>query len=647
LAVAQKERLLGKEVRCPNCDQITSGIDSCEWCCYPLLKGSEARSQKAEKTVAKEEARRKAQEAQQAKLAEKRAQKEARRKAQEAQQAKLAEKLAQKEAKRKAHEARKARDAEKLAAKEAARRKAQEAQQAKLAEKLAQKEAKRKAHEARKGGDIEDALELGLSPEIDRERFLEVYPVNEPYAYIGIEASQPHTYQVCEVGLTRGEEELLKEIRLRLYEMVYMDFASLDRPEEFLRQKVQDITREFGIRLSSLSMERIMYYVMRDLVGYGRLDPILRDKKAEDISADGPGIPVFVYHQKYGSLETNVAFTQEELDSIIYKLAQRSGRHISMARPLLDASLPNQDRLQLSIGSQVTTRGSTFTIRKFRETPFTPVDLINLGTISVEMAVYLWMAVENGFNILIAGGTASGKTTFLNTISMFIPPSCKIVSIEDTREINLAHQNWIPSVTRETEERGSIEMFDLLRTALRQRPEYLLVGEVRGREAYTLFQAMATGHITFSTLHADSVESLVKRLTKPPIDIPLMLLDSIDIVALVSMVKVGDIRARRCTNVTEVTGVDFDNETLKTNVVFRSTAGSFQFSGESKVFIETMEKLNMSEEELSAEYARRLRIMNLLRENKVHDFYGLSKVLFDYSIRPDEVEKGLLQGEII
>jgi flagellar protein FlaI len=158
---------------------------------------------------------------------------------------------------------------------------------------------------------------------------------------------------------------------------------------------------------------------------------------------------------------------------------------------------------------------------------------------------------------------------------------------------------------------------------------------------------MATGHITFCTFHADSVEAVVKRLTKPPIDIPLMLLDSIDIVALVSMVKIGDIRARRCTNVTEVTGVDFDNETLKTNVVFRLATGNFQFSGESKVFLETMEKLNMSEEELSAEYARRLRIMNWLCKNKVYDFYGLSKVLFDYSVRPDEVEKGLLRGEIL
>jgi flagellar protein FlaI len=628
-------------MRCPNCGQKTSGIDSCEWCGYPLLEGSKARRRKAEELAARGEAKGKAQEARQAKLAEKLARQEAKRKVHE-------------KAKRKARQAIKARKEREV---RQARNEAKIASQLKRLEQLKKTVATGK--QGRKGVEgggavvekdsraTEDALEPGLTPEIDRERFLEVYPVNEPYAYIGIEASQPHTYQVCEVGLTRGEEELLKEIRLRLYEILHVDFALVDRPEDFLRQKVQEITGDFGIRLSSGSMEKVMYYVMRDLRGYGRLDPVLRDKRVEDISADGAGIPVFVYHQKYGSLETNVTFDKEELDSIIYKLAQRSGRHISMAKPLLDASLPNHDRLQLSIGSQVTTRGSTFTIRKFRETPFTPVDLINLGTISVEMAVYFWMAVENGFNILIIGGTASGKTTFLNTISMFIPPTSKVVSIEDTREINLAHQNWIPSVTRETEERGSIEMFDLLRTALRQRPEYLLVGEVRGQEASTLFQAMATGHITFSTVHADSVESLVKRLTKPPIDVPLMLLDSIDIVALVSMVKVGDVRTRRCTNVTEVAGVDFDNGTLKTNVVFRLATGNFQFSGESKVFLETMEKLNMSEEELSAEYARRLRIMNLLCKNKVNDFYRLSRLLFDYSVRPDEVEKSLLQGEVL
>jgi flagellar protein FlaI len=344
-----------------------------------------------------------------------------------------------------------------------------------LAEQRAQRQTKITEDGVRNVADIGDDINVVFALERDTEKFLEVYPVNEPYAYIAIIATQPPTYQVCEVALTKGEEELLKEIKMWLYEVINVDFASLDNTEDFLRQKIQEITKEFGIRLDALSMEKLMYYVTRDLIGYGRLDPILRDKTAEDISADGPGIPVYVYHQTYGSLETNIIFNQDELDSLIYKLAQRSGRHISVARPLLDASLPSQDRLQLSIGSQVTTKGSTFTIRKFRETPFTPIDLINLGTISVEMAVYFWLAVENGFNILIAGGTASGKTTFLNSISMFIPPGCKVVSLEDTREINLLHENWIPSVTRDTEERGSIVMFDLLRTALRQRPEYLLL----------------------------------------------------------------------------------------------------------------------------------------------------------------------------
>ncbi len=490
------------------------------------------------------------------------------------------------------------------------------------------------------------AVELPLAPEIDRQNCREVYPVNEPYAYIAIEATRPPIYRVCEVELTKGELELLKEIKLRLYEMLSVDFASVNHVEDFLKQKVEEIIQDFSIRLSPRSLDRIMYYLARDLMGYGRVDAVLRDKRVENISADGPGIPVYVYHHNYGSLQTNIVFSREELDSLIYKLSQRGGRHISLARPLVDASLPSQDRLQLSIGSEITTKGSTFTVRKFRELPYTPVELVSLGTLSVEMAAYFWLAVENGFNILIVGGTATGKTTFLNSIAMFIPPNSKIVSIEDTREINLLQQNWIPSLTREATERGGIEMYDLLRSALRQRPEYILVGEVRGREAYTLFQAMATGHITISTLHADSVEAVVKRLTKAPIDVPLMLLDSLDIVAVLSMAKLGGNRARRCTSVMEVTDVDFDNETLKTNEVFQWTPAGFQFSGQSKVFRETMGKLNIGEEELSWEFARRVGVVNWLCERNVTDFHTLSRLLFEYSIRPDEVEKSLQEGKL-
>ncbi len=491
--------------------------------------------------------------------------------------------------------------------------------------------------------DTDRETEASEIPEQESEEEMDVtetYPVNEPYAHIRIIDSAPPLYEVREPELSGGEEELLKEIKTRLYETIAVSFAGVTNPDEFLREKVEALVESLSMEISAERMDKLMYHVRRDFIGYGKLDPIMRDTMAEDISADGPGIPIYVYHRKYGSIETNIVFDKAELDALIYKMAQRAGRHISMAKPLLDASLPNKDRLQLSIGSEITTRGSTFTIRKFKDIPITPIELVNYGTFSVEMFAYLWMAVENGFNILISGGTATGKTTVLNAVSMFIPPESKVVSIEDTREINLSHQNWIPAVTREAEEGGhSIEMFDLLRAALRQRPEYILVGEVRGKEAYTLFQAMATGHITLSTVHADSADAVVKRLTKAPIDIPLMLLDSLNIIPIQRSVKVGNKRVRRCAQIIEITGIDFDNDTLRTNELFSWRPDDFAFTGESNVFVEIMDKLNMGEKELSEEFARRVRILELMRKKGMNDFQSLSKTIFEYNINPEEVEK--------
>jgi len=503
------------------------------------------------------------------------------------------------------------------------------------------KEEKRDEREEKRG-ESEEKREPPVKNAIreDAQVAIERYSVHEPYAEVRIVNSSPPLYEVVEPELSIGEEELLREIKNYLYETIDVSFARVTNPDEFLREKVEALMADLGTKLSPQGMEKIMYYVKRNFIGYGKLDPIIRDKTAEDISADGPGIPVYVYHRKYGSIGTNVRFDKPELDAMIYKLAQRGGRHISMAKPLLDASLPTKDRLQLSIGSEITTRGSTFTIRKFKEIPITPIELIDYGTFSVEMIAYLWMAVENGSNILISGGTASGKTTVLNAVSMFIPPESKIVSIEDTREVNLLHQNWIPAVTREAEEGGrSIDMFTLLRAALRQRPEYILVGEVRGKEAYTLFQAMATGHITLSTVHADSADAIVKRLTKPPIDVPLMLLDSLDIIPIQRSVKVGNRRVRRCTQIMEVTGVDFENESLKTNELFSWRPDKFMFSKESNVFVEIMDKLNMDEHQLSEEFARRARILEWMRKKGMNDFQSLSRIIFEYNINPAEIEK--------
>ena len=244
-----------------------------------------------------------------------------------------------------------------------------------------------------------------------------------------------------------------------------------------------------------------------------------------------------MFHRKYGSLKSNVTYDdEEELSDFVVKLAQKCGKHISIAEPMLDATMPDGSRLQMTLSTEVTTKGSTFTIRKFKEDPFSPPDLIEFNTMSSEMVAYLWLAVENGINALVAGGTAAGKTSTLNAFSLFIPQEAKIVSIEETREINLPHSNWIPGVSRSGfgevvggKVVGEIDMYDLMKAALRQRPEYILVGEIRGREAYVLFQAMATGHTTYSTFHADSTRSLIHRLEGKPIDIPRVMLASLDI----------------------------------------------------------------------------------------------------------------------
>ncbi|HML27053.1 MAG TPA: type II/IV secretion system ATPase subunit, partial [Methanomethylovorans sp.] len=348
--------------------------------------------------------------------------------------------------------------------------------------------------------------------------------------------------------------------------------------------------------------------MIRDFLGFGRIDAIMRDMRLEDVSCDGPNTPIYIYHKAYNSVPTNVLFSDDdELDTFAIRIAQLCGRHISIANPLLDATMPDGSRIQITLGREVTTRGSTFTIRRFNENPITPANLVNFHTFSTAMMAYLWMAVDSSKSIVFVGGTASGKTTAMNAVSLFIQPEMKIVSIEDTRELNLSHPNWIPGVTRESfagEERGSIQMYELLRASLRQRPEYILVGEVRGAEAYVLFQAMSTGHTTFSTMHADSVQSVVHRLENPPINVPRIMIQALDIVSIQAQVKE---RVRRCKSLTEIVGVDPRTGELLTNEVFIWDAAkdSFQYSGRSYMLESIMENRGWNEEKLKDELKKR------------------------------------------
>jgi flagellar protein FlaI len=346
-------------------------------------------------------------------------------------------------------------------------------------------------------------------------------------------------------------------------------------------------------------------------------------------------------------LKSNVQFDDEkELSDFVVKLAQKCGKHISIAEPMLDATIPDGSRIQMTLSNAVTTRGSTFTIRKFRSDPITATDLIEYNTMSAEMVVYMWLAVENGINALIAGGTAAGKTSTLNALCLFIPREAKIVSIEETREINLPHPNWIPGVTRSgfgeivnDKIVGEIDLFDLMKAALRQRPEYILVGEIRGREAYVLFQAMATGHTTYSTFHADSTKALIHRLEGKPIDIPRIMLASLDIAFIQINTKVDNKLVRRCKQIVEIIDIDPTTKEILTNEVFRwdSATDRFIYSGKSYILERVRKLYDLSKEEMMNELKRRVTVLHWMRKNNVREFKDVAKVVSLYTEVPDRL----------
>src|SRR3989441_1533355 len=282
---------------------------------------------------------------------------------------------------------------------------------------------------------------------------IEIQPILKNFSYVRIlydTMANEYFYEAIEPKLIEEESELLdvlKEILVENLEM--LDDADRPRKENYLRRIVDGLLRELGVELHPVSKERVLYYVYRDFIRYGPIDVVMTDIQVEDVSCDGVRVPLYIYHRKYGSIPSNLKFENaEELDSFVVWLAQRSGKHISVAQPMLDATIPDGSRLQATLGMHVTKRGSSFTIRRFRENPFTPLDLVRFKTMSPEMMAYLWLSIENGQSMLICGGTASGKTTTLNAILLFIPPQMKIVSIEDTRELNLPHENWVPLLTR-------------------------------------------------------------------------------------------------------------------------------------------------------------------------------------------------------
>lgn len=463
--------------------------------------------------------------------------------------------------------------------------------------------------------------------------------------------TKEYRYIVKEPQLTEEEKKLKEEI-IRLFKLL-ADIPVFDVSEKekqlILEKALNQIIEDNDIDIPDESRDKIFYYIMRDFVGYGKIDILMRDSEIEDISCDGYSVPIFIHHRKYQSIETNIKFENgEELDSFVVRLAQICGKQISVYAPIVDGKLPDGSRLQATLSKTVTDE-STFTIRRFRDDPLTPVDLIENGTMSLEMAAYFWLAIEHGASILYCGGTASGKTSTLNALSLFIPPSHKIVSIEDTREVNLPHKNWIAGTTREgfstaeTEKSGKdIDMFDLLKAALRQRPRVIIVGEVRGREAYSLFQAMATGHTSYATIHAGSIHTLIQRLENPPISLPRALLTSLDIIVFISAIPVGGKLIRRITNVTEIIKMDPDTKQLIFMQPFRwisKVDDRFEFTGNSKILTNIRLMNDWDEGRLKKEMENRMKVLQWMIDNRVRSYKEVGAIIAEYYKDPDSVLK--------
>jgi flagellar protein FlaI len=512
----------------------------------------------------------------------------------------------------------------------------------------------------------------------DRRRVDLTYGVNPPFAFVHIsfnETAGEFDYHILEPRRSSEELKLTAEIRTRMEALMGQEEVpiatgvALSESEElkaYLRKKFDTVLDLYNIDVAPRRQPVLMYYLNREFLGLGQTDPILRDPFLEDISCLGPHVPMYVFHRVFGSLRTNVEYDNEiDLNKYVFRLAQIAGKHISIYQPILDATLQDGSRINLTLGTEVTRKGSTFSIRKFSVDPVSPIDLLRFGSTSAFELAFFWTLVENHRSLLISGGTAAGKTTFLNAISMFIRPEDKIVSIEDTPEIQIDHENWIQSVARtgygtasgiggasgisgpsgQVKSAGTVTLFDLLVAALRQRPEYVIVGEVRGVESFTLFQAISVGHASMSTIHAGSIAELLHRVENEPMNIPRVLFQAIDCVAFPAQVVVSGTRVRRITGVTEILEVDAATNELLTNDIFRwePAADTFTYLGRSFVMEEVAERTGKTLESLTAEMKRKEEYLELMSRLGMTYYKDVSRAIASYYVASADAFRNLAE----
>jgi flagellar protein FlaI len=496
-----------------------------------------------------------------------------------------------------------------------------------------------------------------------------IYPVNSNGIFVHIlfdEKGDRHHYIPIEPTTTLNLGELMEQVEdacIGVSEKIpgidpdvdreprllaYLDQVTTldDLPRPGLADKVKgfrrhnDDSKPIKIRVTSRELEGIKYLFIRDKVRMGILEPLILDPYIEDISCSGMG-NVFIEHKIFKSLKSTIIFsTFEELDDFVLRLAEQVRKPVTYKNPIADATLPDGSRINIVYGRDISKRGSNFSIRKFSETPLSIFDIVDFGTINYQMLAYLSLAIGNGMNVFVAGESASGKTALLNALTAFISPVAKVVTIEDTPELQVPQKNWIREVvqtTKSDDTSGAVTMFDLLRAALRQRPNEILVGEIRGREGNIAFQAMQTGHSVMATFHAASIEKLIQRITGDPISVPKTYIDNLNIAVLMGMVKLPNGKVgRRVTSIAEIVGWDSSSQTFNIAEAFKynEATDSFMFTGHMASYILEFKIAPMlgipghKKQRIYDQVERRANILaKLHKEMGVTGFYEILEVL--------------------
>lgn len=477
------------------------------------------------------------------------------------------------------------------------------------------------------------------------EEIVEEYWVFKPFVKVVIVknlSTQEITYKIFEPSLNEEEFKILEEIYTTMKDLLILRNigVAIEEKEKVLVEAYDNILRDLGIELTPELYMKYLYYLSREFIGLGPIEPLMADPEIEDIHCDGYDIPVFIYHRKYANIRTALSFDSSILDKYVISIVQRTGKHISYGNPVIDANLADGSRLQATFGTEITPKGSSFTIRKFSPDPYTPVDLITFGTYSPIELAYLWLCVEHKLSIMVVGETASGKTTTLNAVMMFLPPDAKVISIEDTREIQLHHENWLAEVTREQigfeAEEGQITMYDLLKASMRQRPDYIIVGEVRGEEAQVLFQAISTGHACYSTLHAGDVNQVIYRLENEPLAVPRSMIQLLDVICVQTQYRKDGFRLRRCREINEILGVDLSTKDLLVNKIFEwnpKEDAHLQVYTPGK--LEKISSLSgIPVEDLSFELEKRAKLLEYMVENRIRGFVDVTSIIRTYYRNP-------------